>query len=160
MVQQANEIVKSKTPPPTDPQAQATIQVVQMQEQTKMQIAQMREQTAQQGIQIKSQLDQMQLQLRAQQDQAKIDLEAFIRAQLHPELEREKMQTALQKNEADNYQKQITELLKNRDDNNTQLEIAQIREQGETDRKIEELYQQTVQNVLKPEGGSKDEEAN
>ena len=152
MVQQANELVKSKNPPPMDPQAQAAIQAVQMQEQTKMQIAQMREQTAIQNAQTKAQLDQMQLQLRAQQDQAKIDLEAFIRAQLHPELEREKMQTAIQKNDADNYQKQITELLKNRDDNNTQLEIAQIREQGETDRKIEELYQQTVQNVLKPEG--------
>lgn len=152
MVQKANELVKSKIPPPMDPQAQAAIQVVQMQEQTKMQIAQMREQTAQQNLQIKSQMDQMQLQIKASQDQARIDLEKFIKAQLHPELEREKMQTAIAKNDADNYQKQITELLKNRDDNNTQLEIAQIREQGETDRKVEELYQQTVQNILKPEG--------
>lgn len=152
MVQKANELVKSKIPPPMDPQAQAAIQAVQMQEQTKMQIAQMREQTAQQNLQIKSQMDQMQLQIKASQDQARIDLEKFIKAQLHPELEREKMQTAIAKNEADNYQKQITELLKNRDDNNTQLEIAQIREQGETDRKVEELYQQTVQNILKPEG--------
>lgn len=152
MVQDANELVKSKIPPPMDPQAQAAIQAVQMQEQTKMQIAQMREQTAQQNLQIKSQMDQMQLQIKASQDQARIDLEKFIKAQLHPELEREKMQTAIAKNDADNYQKQITELLKNRDDNNTQLEIAQIREQGETDRKIEELYQQTIQNVLKPEG--------
>ena len=152
MVQKANELVKSKIPPPMDPQAQAAIQAVQMQEQTKMQIAQMREQTAQQNLQIKSQMDQMQLQIKASQDQARIDLEKFIKAQLHPELEREKMQTAIAKNDADNYQKQITELLKNRDDNNTQLEIAQIREQGETDRKVEELYQQTVQNILKPEG--------
>lgn len=152
MVQKANELVKSKIPPPMDPQAQAAIQAVQMQEQTKMQIAQMREQTAQQSLQIKSQMDQMQLQIKASQDQARIDLEKFIKAQLHPELEREKMQTAIAKNDADNYQKQITELLKNRDDNNTQLEIAQIREQGETDRKVEELYQQTVQNILKPEG--------
>lgn len=152
MVQKANELVKSKIPPPMDPQAQAAIQAVQMQEQTKMQIAQMREQTAQQNLQIKSQMDQIQLQIKASQDQARIDLEKFIKAQLHPELEREKMQTAIAKNDADNYQKQITELLKNRDDNNTQLEIAQIREQGETDRKVEELYQQTVQNILKPEG--------
>lgn len=152
MVQKANELVKSKIPPPMDPQAQAAIQAVQMQEQTKMQIAQMREQTAQQNLQIKSQMDRMQLQIKASQDQARIDLEKFIKAQLHPELEREKMQTAIAKNDADNYQKQITELLKNRDDNNTQLEIAQIREQGETDRKVEELYQQTVQNILKPEG--------
>lgn len=151
-VQQANELVKSKIPPPTDPQAQTMMQIAQMQEQTKMQIAQIREQTAQQTSQIKAQISQHELEMRAQQENARIELERFVRAQLSPMLEREKMQTAIAKNDADNQQKQITELLKNRDDNNTQLQIAQIREQGETDRKVEELYQQTVQNILKPEG--------
>jgi hypothetical protein len=151
-LQQADQIVKAKMPPPQDPQAQAMMQVTQMQEQTKMQIAQMREQTAQQNAQIKAQIDQAALQLKAQNDQAKIELEKFVRAQLEPALKQQQMQTEIAKNDADNEQHQRTELVKNHEDNLTNLEIAKVREQGETDRKIEELYQQTVRDILTPQG--------
>jgi uncharacterized protein YjdB len=130
-------------PPPVDPQSQTAMQIAQMQEQTKLQLGQMRMQN-----------DQMAQQMKAQFEQQKLELEKVVRLSLDPQMQQAKIQTEMAKNDADNQQHQLTELIKNHEDNLTNLEIAKVREQGETDRKAEELYQQAVVDILKPQGDS------
>lgn len=149
-VQAAAKLVKAKTPPPTDPQAQAAIQVASMQEDTKKQIAA-----------LKHQLDQEQAAAERRMAEAKLDLERLQRLILDPQVKESAQRTEIVKNDADNKQHQTTELLKNHEDNQTNLIIAQVREQGETDRKIEELQQQAIIEIFKPEDKeSKDGQGN
>lgn len=149
MMQQADQLVKAKLPPPpVDPQAQAAIHVAQMQEQTKMQLGQMQESNKLQLAQIKNELDLQAAQQKAEIEMAKLELEKLVQLQINPAQTQAQVQTELVKNDDDNRQHQMTELLKNHEDNQTQLQIAAIREQGENDRRVQELAQQAMIDVL------------
>ncbi|MDV7400480.1 hypothetical protein RZS08_54195, partial [Arthrospira platensis SPKY1] len=112
-IAQASQLVKAKIPPPTDPTAQAQVQIAQMQEQTKLQIAQAKDEIAKAGLELK-----------AAQDSARLEIEKLTRLQLDPQLKKARIDVELEKNRDDNIQHHHTEILKNREDNVTNLEIA------------------------------------
>jgi hypothetical protein len=124
-LQQADQLVKSKMPPPQDPALAAQMQIAQMQEQTKMQLGQM-----------KNQLAQGKLEQDAAEAKMRIELEQFVRTQLEMQKAQMSSQTELAKNRDDNIQHLETELRKNRDDNETNLQMTQMREQAAAERAI------------------------
>lgn len=138
LITQASQLVKAKVPPPQDPQAQAQIQIAQLQEQTKLQIAQAKDEIAQMGLQLK-----------AAQDAARLEIEKLSRLQLDPALKQARIDVELEKNRDDNIQHHQTELLKNREDNITNLEIAQLREQGQMEAATAAAQQQAMLDILK-----------
>jgi hypothetical protein len=149
MLQQAQQLVQSKMPPPPmDPQAQVAMQVAQMEDarakaqmQADMQLEQAKMQSGAQLEQAKMQADIQLEQAKMQSDSQKMQAEQAMKAQdaqmklhleqarMHVEQQAKQMaqQVELMKNDADNEQKQTTELIKNREDNETQLVIAQIK---------------------------------
>lgn len=153
LIAEAMKIVQSKVPPPpVDPGIQATKEVAMAQLQLKAQTDQASQQLEQQKLQataateqVRQQLEQQKLlyeqSFREREFQAAPMLEAMKR-EFEAKLEVERMQRedqakqfsemmANQRNEADNRQHQLTELLKNRDDNETAIQIARMKQQGD-----------------------------
>jgi hypothetical protein len=129
---------------------QASMQAEQAKYQASMQIEQAKLQNGQQADQAKLQMQQAEMQMRQQLDQQRMQFEQQIQqarlqfeqqlgfarhelnkmtAQTQAQATQSTLQTKsqidLMKNEQNNHQKQVTELLKNRDDNKTNMEIAQ-----------------------------------
>jgi hypothetical protein len=127
MLQQVQQLVQSKMPPPPmDPQAQVTLQVAQMEDAR----AKMQMQADQRIEQFKMQNETRQAAAEIQLEQQKHQTEQMFKQFELAMTERNEQLTArleMAKNDADNRQHQMTELLKNRDDNQTQILIAQIK---------------------------------
>lgn len=143
--------------PPLPPEVQASIQIAQMETQRRTQMDQATLQFDAQKEQSKSQLEQAKMNLLQQQNmteqqmkQAQQQFEQQMEAaaaqlestkvQFDQRLEQTRFaaerqaeqlvnQVEMMKNEADNHQKQMTELLKNRDDNETKIAIEQMSQQ-------------------------------
>lgn len=123
--------------PPMDPAVQASIQIAQMDTQRKAQLDQANTQIKQQQLQASQQADQAELQIKGaqaqleQQRQAMLDqFDQMIKtAELRQrnEIERLRMQVDAMNNERDNHQRQVTEVLKNRDDNETKLIVERMK---------------------------------
>jgi hypothetical protein len=135
----AQQLVQKKMPqPPMDPQVQVTMQVAQMEDarekvkiQGQQQLDQMKAQGQQQKDMAELQMKAADQQHRQMMDKMKLDLEGKLGAMeqmMQTRIGELQQQVEIQKNEADNRQHQITELLKNHGDNQTQLMIAQIKE--------------------------------
>lgn len=127
MLQQAQQLVQSKMPPPPmDPQAQVAMQVAQMEDAR----AKLQAQADNQIEQFKLMNEQKQTAAEMQLEQQKLQMEQTFRQfelAMQERNEQLSQQVEMMKNDADNKQKQMTELLKNRDDNQTQVLIAQIK---------------------------------
>lgn len=118
-IQQMQQGLQQRMPPPQmPPEVQASIQIAQMDTQRKAQADQADIQLRQ-AQQVASQ-QESQILLSLKQQQAQFD--QFI-SQQELQLKHLEQQVELMKNDADNRQKQLTELLKNKDDNDTQLII-------------------------------------
>lgn len=144
LLQQAGQIVGQKSPqPPVDPAVQKTFEaaMAEIQRKTKADTDRLgfEQQKAtndvqtQQALQAsKQQMEEMkfaaQQALEAQKEENRKQI-AVISEMTKKEVEELRAQVAISKNDADNQQKQMTELLKNRDDNQTQVIIAQMKEQ-------------------------------
>jgi len=118
-MQQIQQLVSQRMPPPQmTPEVQASLQIAQMDTQRKSQLDQGNLQLKQAQLAADQQESQVLLHLKQQQAQ----FNQFISTQ-ELQLKQLAQQVELIKNEADNRQKQLTELLKNKDDNDTQLII-------------------------------------
>jgi len=155
LLNEAMQVVQSKSPPPqVDPAIAATKEVAMAQiqqktqsDQANMQLAQAKLQGEQQLAQLSQQFEQYKFQFESQLKKRELSAAPMIESMKHEfeaKLEVERMQREddrakfqqmieLQKNEADNTQKQMTELMKNRDDNETalQLKMMELKEQVE-----------------------------
>lgn len=133
-LQQADQLVKQKTPPPPmPPEVQAQIQIAQMEIQRKTQADQASLQLKQQESQVDQQLEQIRLQMESQQQQFDQSLAAQS-LQLESMAAQLAQQVEIQKNNDDNRQHQMTELMKNHEDNQTNLMMEQMRQEGLTQR--------------------------
>ena len=128
-LQQAQQIVQSKMPPPpVDPAIQKTFEAA-MAEIDRKKLVDQAEQTRkdnqqqfeQQQTQTDQLLDQINRGVEAKLEEAKLQQNETL-AQLSERVE-------LMKNDQDNQVHQMTELLKNRDDNETKLQLEQLRGQ-------------------------------
>ena len=118
-IQQMQQGLQQRMPPPQmPPEVQASIQIAQMDTQRKAQADQANIQLRQAQQAADHQESQVLLALKQQQAQ----FDQFI-SQQELQLKHLEQQVELMKNDADNRQKQLTELLKNKDDNDTQLII-------------------------------------
>ncbi len=150
MIQQAQQLIQSKTPPPPmDPAVQATMQVAQMEDQR----AKMQMQADMQVEQAKMQLEQAKMQsesaFKQQEAQAKLQLEQF-KLQMEKQYEQLSAQVEIAKNDADNRQKQMTEIFKNESDNRTQVLIAQMKAELDTFKQSQsEMMPQQDDSMLK-----------
>lgn len=110
-------------PPPMPPEIQASIQIAQMDTERKSKLDQATLGLRQAQQQAQQALDQANLQL--EQSQAQFD-QAMEQQRLALEEQSTRLtaQVDAMNNRADNQQKQMTELLKNRDDNDTKMKIA------------------------------------
>jgi len=141
MLQQAQQLVQSKMPPPPmDPQAQVTMQVAQMEDaRAKMQM-QADQQLAQAKMQGDAAKGQAEMQLKQQtimhsqkMDETKLQIDhqiSMMQAQQDARMKEMDQQVSLMKNDADNKQKQMTELRKNEQDGLVNVLIATIREES------------------------------
>jgi hypothetical protein len=145
MLQQAQQLIQKKMPPPPmDPQAQVAMQVAQMEDARAKAKDAAAQQEAQAKFQHQTQKEQAEFQAEEKQrdhdrrmDQMKMDFEG--------RADQMAQQIELMKNDADNKQKQMTELLKNRDDNQTQVLIAQIKAELDTLRQSDAAAKETAQ---------------
>jgi hypothetical protein len=139
-IAQVQQTVQQRTPPaPMPPEVQASIQIAKMDIDRKAQYDQATLQNKQAELQAKQQLDvatfqaeQAAEQFRQQQETTRQQFEQFMAAQQQQadaRADEMKGQIQLLINEQDNKQKQMTELLKNHEDNQTNLFIAQMKEQ-------------------------------
>ena len=132
LMQQAAQVVQAKTPqPPTDPAVQKTFEAAMAEIERKKQydaeklklersVAADKSAAEERGAGIDATLRHMQQTF----DQRLEEIRNAAQAQS----EKLRAQVELIKNDADNRQHQMTELLKNRDDNNTAYLIAQLKE--------------------------------
>jgi len=142
ILQEASKIVQSKQPPPpVDPAIQKTFEAAMAEIQRKTAVDQATQQFKMQELQ----LDQQQKQAEAQQKQREFGMQPMLDAmqrEFEAKLEVERMQRedqqkqfaemmALQRNEADNKQHQMTELMKNRDDNETAIQLKMLELQNQ-----------------------------
>lgn len=138
LLQQAAEFVKQKQEAnmPVDPASQAAIKIAEMQETTKAQIAGLRDQNEKMKMDMTNKLDQQQMMFDAQETSRKLQLESSIKTQIEPMLEQMKIQNQYMMNRMDNIQHSSTEMSKNKDDNETQIMIQQMRDEAAKDRAI------------------------
>lgn len=149
--------------PQPDPAVQASIQIAQMDIQRKQQLdqatlqmrqaeAQFEQQLQQARMQMEQQARQVELQAKAMKDQAELQLRA---AQLQQEAMNDaaKHQVTIQANTQDNLQKQQTEVLKNRDDNETKLIVERMKATMGAHQLDEQLTQQTLDMLKEVLGG-------
>jgi hypothetical protein len=130
MLQQAQQLVQSKMPPPPmDPQVQATMQVAQMEDARAKMEMQANQQIAQAKLQMEGQKMQAEHAFKMQSAQSDMQIEQF-KLQMAQQAEAMSQQVEVMKNEADNKQKQMTELLKNEQDGLVNVLIATIREES------------------------------
>lgn len=128
------QVRERTTPPQYPPEVQASIDIAKMEVSRKTAADQAQQELRMVELQAKNQLEQarqqftataeeMGLQLAAQK-QALDETVAMQKLVLEDQAREMTAQIELLKNQADNHQKQTTELLKNRDDNATNLKIA------------------------------------
>ena len=128
-LQQAQQIVQSKMPPPpVDPAIQKTFEAAMAEVQRKTAVDQAenarkdrQQQFEQQNVQTEQMLDQIQRGIEMKLEKDRMAHEESL-AKLTQQVE-------LMKNDQDNQIHQMTELLKNRDDNETKMQIAQLQGQ-------------------------------
>lgn len=136
----AQQALQKRIPPPQmPPEVQASIQIAQMETKRKAAYDQAVLANKQAETQAKQQMDAAQQQMDAASEafsqrmeaaQQQFDnMMAAMTAQREADAQATSQRVELIKNEMDNHQKQITELLKNRDDNDTKLQIAGIQNQ-------------------------------
>lgn len=130
--------------PQMPPEVQASIQIAQMDTQRKtqydqgmLQMKQAEMQAMQQKGMAEMQMEQARMQFEQQMEAGRAQLEAAsqqfeqqtaqLRVQADMQVQSLKQEIEMMKNEADNHQRQTTELLKNRDDNQTKLFIEQMK---------------------------------
>jgi len=137
--------LQKKTPPPQmPPEIAASIQIAQMDVDRKTKYDQAMVQLKQQEQQTNQQESQLQLQLEQQQSQFQQSLDAQ-RLQMEDSVHQLKSQMDLMMNKMDNEQKQVTELLKNRDDNATAIQVEQLKQSGQTPPELQQLMVQFQQ---------------
>jgi len=133
MFQAAGKVVQEKMPPPPmDPAIKATYDVGMAEVQRKAALDKSEQERKAAELQSSNQLEKLRqtLDARAAEAKAASDMQiAVMREESAKQLSSISSQVELMKNDADNKQKQITELLKNRDDNQTAVLIAQLKEQ-------------------------------
>lgn len=130
MLQQADQLVKSKMPPPqTDPMAQVQLQLGQAEIQRKSQMDQATLQLKQQELSVEAQTEARRVQMNEMREQ----FDMFMQKQqqmLDAQAASIAEQNKIAMNDADNRQHAMTELIKNRDDNQTNMLIEQMRQEG------------------------------
>lgn len=151
---QLDEQVKARTPPPPmPPEIQAQLQMAQMENQRKTQLDQAKLSAEQQQEMARQQVEQARMAM----EQAKLAFDQRLEAsaqqfeqsinslKLQSEDKAREMaqQVELIKNQMDNHQKQTTELLKNRDDNATNLKIAMEKLQTSMQESLVKVSQDT-----------------
>lgn len=133
LLQQATQVVQSKQPPPpSDPAVEATFKAAMAEIQRKTQADQANAQLKAQELQQAAALKEKELQMTPILDQMQKEHDAqleVLRMQREDEQKQFAEMMANQRNEADNFQKQVTELLKNKDDNDTALLLEQMKQQ-------------------------------
>lgn len=147
-LQQADQLVKAKMPPPQlPPEAQVQMQLGQAEIQRKTQKDQMDAKIAEADANRRAQAEGAQLALQAQtqqledgikrmeatlaQQQQQFDnMLAMARQRAEEQAATLAQQVEAQKNDADNRQHQVTELAKNTEDNRTNLMLEQMRQEG------------------------------
>lgn len=147
-LQQADQLVKSKMPPPQlPPEAQVQLQLGQAEIQRKAEKDQADAKVAEADANRRAQAEGTQLAMQAQtqqledgikrmeatltQQQQQFDnMLALARQRADEQAAALAQQVEAQKNQEDNYQHQMTELIKNRDDNQTNLMLEQMRQEG------------------------------
>lgn len=132
MFQAAGQMVQQKTPPPPmDPAIKATYDVGMAEVNRKAKLDDATINQKNQELTLGAKMDQLQqmIDARAAETKAANELQiAQMREAYAAQTSHLDGQIQLMKNDADNKQHQITELLKNRDDNQTQLMIEQMKQ--------------------------------
>lgn len=137
-VQGIQQTVQQRMPqPPMDPAVQASIKIAEMDTQRKtqydqglLQLKQQEMQISQQTEQTKTQMEAAKVQFEQQQSASREQFDMYmeqLRAKQESDSEMLQAKIEMMKNEQDNHQKQMTELIKNRDDNETQLLIERLK---------------------------------
>ena len=148
MLQMAQQLVQKKMPqPPMDPQAQVAMQVAQLEDArakaesaAKLKL----EEQKQQGLAMREAAE-FEMKQSAQQHMQRMEEMKLSMESRYDELSR---QVELAKNDADNRQHQMTELLKNRDDNQTQVIIAQMKAELDSMRQAQESFHQNMASTV------------
>jgi len=134
LISEAMQVIQSKQPPPpVDPAIQATKEVAMAQIQQKSQEFQANQQFEQQKFAAEQSFKDREFQAAPMLEAMKREFDAKLegeRLQREDQAKQFSEMMATQRNEADNRQKQMTELLKNRDDNITALQVAQMKLQN------------------------------
>jgi len=134
-------------PPPMPPEIQASIQIAKMETDRKAAMDQATVSFKNAEAQAKQQLEAAQFKLEQMQQMFEQAVEKQ-RLVLSEQNDRLTAQVDLMNNKADNQQKQMTDLLKNRDDNETKMQIAM--QQGFQQLR-EQLTQQPAQAATQPQ---------
>ena len=133
LLQQAQQVVQSKNPPPPfDPAIEKTFQAAMAEIQRKTQADQASLQLKQQELQMTNVMKLRELQAAPMVEQVKREQAAqleLLRMQRDDQQAQFKEMMANQRNEADNRFHQMTELAKNKDDNDTAIVIEQMKQQ-------------------------------
>jgi len=144
-VSEIQQVLQSKIPPtPMPPEVQASIQIAKMDIDRKTAYDKA-------TLEAKSVEQQGRQELAGAQftvDQQQTQFEQFMESQrlkLEESDQRTRAQLELLSNKLDNEQKQITELLKNRDDNATAIQVEQLKQSGQTSPELQQLMGQFQQ---------------
>jgi hypothetical protein len=127
MLQKAKQMIPPPQPP-MDAQAYVALQLGQKEIERKTQLDQATLKMKGQEQALNQQMDNARMQMEQQAQQFRQFLD-HMQQQIDAQNEQWSQQVELMKNEQDNHQHQITELLKNRDDNETKLMIANLQDQ-------------------------------
>ena len=130
-----------------DPQAQVAMQVAQLEDArakaesaAKLKL----EEQKQQGLAMREAAE-FEMKQSAQQHMQQMEAMKLSMESRYDELSR---QVEIAKNDADNRQHQMTELLKNRDDNQTQVIIAQMKAELDSMRQAQESFHQNMASAV------------
>ena len=137
LLQDAGKIVQSKMPPPqVDPAIQKTFEAAMAEIDRKKAVDQANQTLAQNKQQFEQNMQQQENQMAPIIEQMKSQMTAQIEAmsiKADREAEQLRQQVEIMKNDADNRQHQMTELMKNRDDNETALQLKLLELQNKVD---------------------------
>lgn len=127
---QAYELLKEKSKrlqdeAPLDPQSKVALKITELTEQTRLEIAN-----------IKTQFDSQKEMLKNQLEEEKLNLDLMVETKIKPYIEQLKGEVEIQKNDADNMQKHITDIKKNDADNDTVLSVNFARNQAELEKTV------------------------
>ena len=127
---QASEVLKEKAKrlqdeAPLDPQSKVALKITELTEQTRLEIANMK-------IQFDSQKEMLNKQL----EEERLKLELMVETEIKPYIEQLKGDVEIQKNDADNIQKHITDIQKNNADNDTVMSVNLARNQADLEKTV------------------------